>query len=234
MKRAIIPVRSSANNCLSNRAFRYSHTVYQKKIFGTTEGGRRSRQGICNRQTGRQAERGCSQIVISTSAGRRISTWRELLRWFSNLLLPTPAFSTFSLSLFASLSPGRGVQQAWLLANLFPCCLSLAPSRLLLLRSPSAVLLRAVVPWTCDRRRASEKRIKAALTQSMFFSPLSTARCRVLYCRVIYTRGSRIVHEADVWKEMRKNKITRVNGVLGRTLRAPNFRCDISPERSRE
>jgi len=59
MDRAIIPVRASTNNCLSNRALRYLQAVYQKKTFDAAEGGEgciRDRGCATGRQAGRQNE----------------------------------------------------------------------------------------------------------------------------------------------------------------------------------
>jgi len=89
--------------------------------------------------TGKQSE-GKIELLYSHRSvdwlvGWAIGTWPELYV----TMIFQPPLSRFVPSLSTILSPGRGVQQAWLLASLFPSCLSLAASRLLL-RLPFVLL----------------------------------------------------------------------------------------------
>lgn len=100
------------------------------------------REGIRDRgcATGRQSESKIELLYPHRSVGWLVgwSDDRHLAQIVAMIF--QPPLSRFVPSPSAILSPGRGVQQAWLLASLFPSCLSLAPSHLLLWL-PSAVLL---------------------------------------------------------------------------------------------
>jgi len=130
----LFPSKTLTNNCLSSRSI---GICIPEKDFRHDR-----REDVQDRgyATGKARVKSSCYIHIGRSVGRSAPGPN-----CSDDFPTSPSLPIVFPFPFAILSPGRGVQQAWLLANLFPTYLSLALSRLLP-RPPSHGSSSAAVP----------------------------------------------------------------------------------------